>query len=166
MSDEDPLRHADVGETKTVRESVQLHTINYEPDVYHGSDRLGEANIENIEIVENEFGDEDIKITFEADLVKTVPDRWDERVGAALETDDPSHKQRLLSVLSSAVVVGFPVLLSWLVGVMVLSEVSGLTLDGETLTFDPFGITSFSMLAVVLLIAVAVRVIPRWGVKA
>lgn len=79
QSDEDdPLRHADVGETKTVRESKYFHGINYEPRVFHGSDRQGRSEIVDVEIVQNEHGEHDFKVTWEGDLTKRLPRNWDQ----------------------------------------------------------------------------------------
>jgi hypothetical protein len=76
-SDEDPLEHADVGETVTVTREKTLHSVNFDPDVYYGSDRLGESDVVDARLVENEYGNHDIVVTFEGELVKTLPRNWD-----------------------------------------------------------------------------------------
>lgn len=75
---EDPLEGADVGETRHVSESKHFHGINYEPDSLWGSDRVGDISITEIEIVENDEGNDDFVVTWEADLTKRLPRRWDE----------------------------------------------------------------------------------------
>jgi hypothetical protein len=75
---EDPLEGADVGETRHVERSKHFHGINFEPRELHGSDRLGDATITNIEIVEGDDGEaDDFVVTWEGDMTKTLPRRWD-----------------------------------------------------------------------------------------
>jgi hypothetical protein len=76
---DDPLEGADVGETRHVERSKHFHGINFEPQDFFGSDRLGDAKITNVEIVENGDGQaDDFIVTWEGDVTKTLPRRWDE----------------------------------------------------------------------------------------
>lgn len=72
-----PLDGADIGETRTVRESVELYTIDFKPDVYFGSDRIGRATAAGVEVAEDEDGYETVVVTFEGEITKALPRRWD-----------------------------------------------------------------------------------------
>lgn len=74
---DDPLRHADVGETVTVRRSVDLHTAEVKPSVFYGTDRFGDGEVDAIKVAEDEYGDEVVRIAFKGDLTKALPPRWD-----------------------------------------------------------------------------------------
>lgn len=71
-ADSDPLEGADIGETvhveqeETFRANVPLELI--------GNDRLTDAEVVDIELTD----DREVTITWEADLTKTLPRRWDE----------------------------------------------------------------------------------------
>lgn len=77
-SDDDPLEHADVGEAVTVSRDVELSTIDFEPDVFYGSDRTVEHDAVDARLVENDEGYHDVVVTFQGEMVKTLPYRWDQ----------------------------------------------------------------------------------------
>jgi hypothetical protein len=92
--DEDPLEHADVGETVTVTREKTLHSINFDPDVYYGGDRVGESDVVDARLVENEYGNHDIVVTFEGDLTKTLPRRWDQCEEPRTEREEQREQKR------------------------------------------------------------------------
>jgi len=95
--DDDPLRHADVGETVTVRESKILHSINGKPDVFWGTDR--QTNSE-VEIAELELTDDgDIRVTWEAEMTKRLPRNWDYCEEPL--TEEEAKKERRKSLLEA-----------------------------------------------------------------
>lgn len=77
---DDPLDGAAVGETRTVRKSKTLSGINFEPRAFYGSDRQGRPRIVNVEVVTDEHDDDvdDVRVTWEAEMTKCLPPRWDE----------------------------------------------------------------------------------------
>jgi hypothetical protein len=95
---DDPLDGADVGETRHVERSKHFHGINFEPREFYGSDRLGDASITNIEIVENGDGKaDDFIVTWEGDVTKTLPRRWDEcREPRTAEEEANAQKRKWL----------------------------------------------------------------------
>lgn len=137
MSD-DPLRGADVGETKTVRRTVTLYGVNMEPDVYFGDDRFGEARIVDVEIVEDERDGycDYIRVTWEGDLTKRLPSRWDycrqprtraERVAVSRE----KWIGRALKAIGFALPIGLSIgVAAWLTP----KVTSSLTINGEPVT--------------------------------
>ncbi len=142
MSENDPMDGAEIGETRTVRERIDLPVINFEPDVFYKSDRIGVSHIEDIDIVENEYGDEMLRVTFEGDLTKCLPRRWDQPI-----TDHPRNrrvkadsgtgriKQLLVSAVGFFIPFGFALGLSvWL---MRLMDPVTITINGESSTFPP-----------------------------
>lgn len=61
--DTDPLEGADVGETRTVRESIEFHTTEFAPGAFYGSDRFGDVGVADVEVREDEYGDEVVVVT-------------------------------------------------------------------------------------------------------
>lgn len=75
----DPLDGAAVGETRTVTRSKTVDTFDMEPREFWGSDRQRDVEIADVEIVTNERdGLDDIRVTWEAEVTKRLPRRWDE----------------------------------------------------------------------------------------
>lgn len=93
-SDEDPLEHADVGETQTVTREVTINTIDYSPYVYYGTDRIGDADAVNAELVETDDGYHDVVLTFEGEVTKTLPYRWDYCEEPRTEDEEQREQKR------------------------------------------------------------------------
>lgn len=130
--DADPLKGADVGETRTVRESVELHTIDFEPRVFWGSDRIGEAEVENVDVVEDEDGSKKIVVEFEGELTKALPRRWDSYREPLTEAEEKAQRRRewgknVLRVFGVLVPLGLGVFITN----HVMGQMSGTTIDGE-----------------------------------
>jgi len=92
MTDDDPLHGADVGETRTVTETQELYTVDFEPEAFWGTDRYSKRDITNVEIVETDDGSEVIRLTWEGEVTKTLPYRWDH-----LHTDTTKADERGLT---------------------------------------------------------------------
>lgn len=91
---DDPLDGADVGETRTVRESVDLYTVDFEPDVFYGSDRFSDTEIADVEVAENEHGDRKLVVTFEGEVTKALPRRWDRAREPLTEREERTARRR------------------------------------------------------------------------
>lgn len=134
MTDADPLEGADVGETRTVRETKTLHGINMEPDVYYGSDRFGETRIADVEVVRGDDGEaDDIRVTWEGDVTKALPRRWDYcREPRTAAEERAATRKKWLGRAAKAVGFLLPVGVATLVASHVMNGLSGdLTINGE-----------------------------------
>jgi len=151
MGEDDPLRNADVGEKITVQDEVDIHVYNLEPTVFRGSDRHGRAEVSDIDIVEDEYGDQKIVVTLEGEVTKVLPRNWDYCREPLTETE--KNKQRKRKWIKNGVgltgVVGSAALAS-LVTVRTMNQ-----LEGEVIEFGTtYSVTSFFVLSL-LTIALA-----------
>lgn len=141
----DPLDGADIGETRTVRESVELYSIDFQPDVFRGSDRMGRPEIAETEVITDELGDQKLVVTFEGDMVKRLPQRWDYHREPVTESEKATHRRRKWArkALRVAGVVG-PVLLTLFIANQVMVRVSSVTMAGAEVS--PPGIGTYAVL--------------------
>jgi hypothetical protein len=158
MSDDD-IRHWDVGEKRTVRESKTLHGINYAPEEYFGSDRhADDIRIADIEIVEPEReGDlQDLRITWESDVTKHLPERWDHNLQREVnESKFDGLAAKYGEKVITAVSLLLPMGIAYVVGTRMLNTMAGVTVNGEPLT-PPTSGELLGTLFVILLLAVII----------
>jgi len=127
----DPLDGADVGETKTVRDTVELHAIDFEPDVFWG-DRIGSSEIENVDVVEDEYGDQKLVVTFEGELTKALPRRWDSYREPVTDAEEAAQRRRKWEKNAArAVAVVAPLGLALFITNHVMQQMTGITINGE-----------------------------------
>jgi hypothetical protein len=152
---DDPLEGADVGETRHVERSKHFHGINFEPQEFFGSDRLGDAKITNVEIVENGDGKaDDFIVTWEGDVTKTLPRRWDEcREPRTPEEETQARRWKWLRRGIQAVSVAVPMAIA--VGVShYLMQGLDLTMNGVDVGAPTAGMTLSIFMLVMLMFAI------------
>lgn len=150
MTDEDPLRHADVGETKTIRQQKTLHGINFEPDVFYGSDRFGDARIVDVEILEDDrdgYAD-DVRITWEGEITKRLPERWDYCRQPRTDAErSAARRKKWIRRITRAAPLMFGVLLAVAIGTAVMGGLADVTVNGDPLValsiYNFIGILAF-----------------------
>lgn len=162
MSENDPLDGADVGETKTVERSKTLHSATYEPGVYYGSDRIGSAEIADVEIVEDEYGEDAIRVTWEGDLTKALPPNWDHHREPVTERElRQERRKKWKGRAGRAAQILIPAAICVGIAAHVMNTISGeVTMNGE-----PVGTPGFESIAfvfgLVVIIMLGVQYAPR-----
>lgn len=155
----DPLNGKDVGETVTVTESKTLHSINFTPDVYFGSDRFGDVEISDVEVIEGDEGEaEDIRITWEGDITKQLPRRWDyHRDPVTQEEKSQQRKKKWLSRGAAALSLIVPSAVAVFIATRVMNSIAGkMTVNGQAMTAPSTAETATVMGVILLLAAVIV----------
>lgn len=138
-TDRDPLRHAAIGTTVVHRESKTLHSINYTPSTYFGSDRIpGDIDIVDVELVETDDDScgPDIRITWEGEITKKLPRNWDSHPEPVTETERRhARRQRWLGRIGRVAGVVLPMAVAGWVTLMVMDMLAGsMTINGEPVT--------------------------------
>jgi len=164
--EDDPLDGADVGETKTIRESVELHTIDFEPDVYRGSDRFVDSEIESVDVIEDEYGEKKLVVNFEGEVTKALPRTWDYSREPLTEQEQKAEQRK--KWLRKLLITGVPTVGTLAIGTVVTYHVmdalsaSGMTINGEAVQTP--GIWSFVLvLGLAVFIIWAIQWLPRGG---
>lgn len=136
MNSEDPLEHADIGETKTVHHTKTIRLINYTPDVYFGGDRIiDNLEVDDVKLVEADDGGKDIEVTWEGDVTKRLPRNWDKHNVPITEKEKKAArlkkwKQRLAVPVITLLGMGA----STLVAFQIMNTVAGeIVINGEPL---------------------------------
>lgn len=160
---DDPLDGASIGETTTVTETVDLYGINMAPDVFFGSDRFGDADIVDVEIVET--GGEDynnLKVTWEGDMTKRLPRRWDYHREPVTETEKKAAaRKKWLSRGIQAASLVIPLGLATAVATHMMGQLDGsMTINGE-----PLNAPTFAELAPAVLLVFLISAVIAWGMK-
>lgn len=110
MSDEDPLYHADVGETIEIEETETIETINMrQPGQPDREDRVGDVEVTSAEVVEREGKPNVIQYTWEGELTKALPENWDQEPWTRPESQTGSGSSlwaNIASVLIGTAVAG------------------------------------------------------------
>lgn len=160
--DTDPLRHAAVGETIKVEESRVLHAINYEPDEFYGVDReRKDIRISDLEVIETDTG-EDIRITWEGEVTKTLPPRWDYRDEPVTDSEKArERRQKWISRGLTTLGLVVPLVVSTFVASTLMNALDGqMTINGDPFTAPP---TFVPVLVVAMLVFLAWVV--QWAAK-
>ena len=150
---DDPLDGADVGESATIYETVEIHPIDYESEHYYGTDRTGSADIEDVEVVENEYGEEILLLHLEGEITKTLPYRWDETYDPSDDPHEQSAIQQAIGRVGSAVAFLLPIGIAFTVANLVFQEIAGeMTINGEPVSTPGMGSLAFSVFLMTALI--------------
>lgn len=162
---DDPLDGAAVGEKRTVRRSKTIHGINFEPMAFVGQDREGDVHIVEVEVIESdEDGCDDIRVTWEAEMMKTLPRRWDHCREPRTETErKEARRKRWLRRGAKAAAVLIPGGVSMAVALVVMNRVAGeMTINGEPVFVD--GMAWVSMLGLMASVSI-IAWISKWAVE-
>lgn len=156
MVEDDPLRNANVGETFEVSEDVEFSVWGYRPDVaYSGRDRESDVAPVDAEVVGSE-GNEEIRVTFEGEVTKTLPARWDKCDEPRTRREKIQAKRRKWVGWSiQAISVTLPLMIAFFVFNQVQQAVSGVTIGGEP-SDVPLIIEIFPVVVMVLLLAIVI----------
>lgn len=107
---DDPLQNADIGETVTVRESKTIHSIDITPNVFFGDDRFTDVEVSDVEIVEGAGESGDIRITWEGDVTKQLPSRWDYHADPVTEEEKrEARRKRRFRIFARVASIMFPI---------------------------------------------------------
>jgi len=162
MSADDPLQHADVGETRTIRREEIIDC--WAPDVYYGSDRehLTQPDVADVELVETADGDyNNVRIVWEGEVQKQLARNWDQCDEPRTPAEErAARRRRLLAGAVRAVSLVLPLAVVLGVGHAATSALAGeVTINGEPMVADP--VVTITATALVIIIAVIVM----WGVS-
>jgi len=164
--DSDPLDGADVGETKTVRNTSQLWLGRLASEDGAGSDRFADHRLVDATVVTDEYGDEMLRVTVESDVTKRLPHRWD--TCREPRTDDERASQRRATWVRrgiTAVATAIPLAIGVVVTNAVARSMGSVTMNGETVTM-PTGVELapvVAIVAIVVAIVYGIRYLPRPG---
>lgn len=159
----DPLDGADVGETRTVTRSKTLHGVDFEPREFYGTDRQRDIRIDDISVVGDDQGEpRDVEITWEAELTKCLPPRWDHAREPRTEAEEKQARRRKWMRRGiSAVAALLPLGLVTVVTFHLLNALSGdLLINGE-----PMGPVSFVDILPALILVFGIAALIIWGVR-
>jgi hypothetical protein len=157
----DPLKNADIGTTERIERTITIHGVDVASGDCFASDRIcGEIGVENIQVVENEYGNEDVEITVAADVTKQLPRRWDRRAEpATAEEKQTARRKRWLRRGGKAVATLLPIAATGLIATTVMQSMSG-TINGEPMT-PPSTMEVMTMLGLMTLLVAIIM----WGVN-
>jgi len=143
MSD-DPLDGADVGETATVSRTVELRGVDYGPGEAFASDRMhGDLKVASVDVVERDEY-ESVEVTFETEVTKILPRRWDRRVAPVTDSERrQARRQKWLASASKLAAFVIPTIVSVAVGLHVINNLA-MTVNGEMVSApDPIPFLAF-----------------------
>jgi hypothetical protein len=158
MSDADPLADADVGETVTIEHTEEIWLGQLEADHASGSDRFGDRRVSNVEVVEDEYGDQHLAVTVESDVTKRLPRRWDT---ARDPRTDSERRQARRDRWARTLARLLPVPVTLGIGLAVTDRLMRrlaprLTINGEPLGYSPTDLVPIALLVLVVFLAVLV----------
>lgn len=135
MTDKDPLRHADVGEKKTIETSTEFSFWDGSAcKPFLGRDRDHEdIRIKDAEIV-GEKGHEQVKITYEGEATKWLHPNWDRQPRKKVNRTSeprPLWKRIVPHVIALVLTLG----VATFVMNSVMGAMNGVTINGEPMTF-------------------------------
>lgn len=154
---DDPLEHADVGTTATIRRTRTLHAIDSIPSVYVGSDRMrSDVEIVDLELV-GEGPEAEIDVTWEGEVVKRLPLGWDRHAETATD-EQPSRGRRWRRTVRSYLPLPLTVLVAGALSIVVTnSALAELTINGDPVSpISPITATLLTVSLTVLAVAVQV----------
>jgi len=152
MSEDDPMDGARVGETRTLTRTVDIYPVDYEPSEWFGRDRDRQAlRVGDTEVYTEEYGDEQLRVTIEADVTKQLPATFDSVETKPSQTETPSFWKHLAGeAVALAIGVGISLGTAWWVSNTVLQEV---TVNGEPLV----GVSLIPVVILTLFAVILVR---------
>lgn len=158
---DDPMDGAAVGETRTVQEDVTVNLWDfYAADSFLGSDRVA-GDIDLVDVAYGvDDGDESVTLTFEGDVTKTLPRRWD-----TLLEDHPKNQARGRNEPRNTLVSLGALVVTSLVAFGVAAFVATraeVTVNGEAV-FPATLVDVTAMVPFFMLIVFAVWAIPRFA---
>jgi len=147
-TDSDPLEGAAIGEKRTVQRSKTLHGINFEPREFVGSDREADVEIADVEVIKGGDGEcDNVKVTWEAEMMKTLPRNWD-------TWEKPDTQNVWVSRLAKVAAIVLPLGLAIGVAHFLMQGLARrLTINGEPFVYGPsmmFPIVVLFVIVVVL----------------
>jgi len=156
QSNDDPLEDAAVGETRTVTHEQVYHGVDHEPRAFRGTDRAGAASIRDVEIVERDDAADDLRVTWDGDVTKTLPRGWDDH------TRVPDDESRSRQWLGTAARILFSVAVTGLVTIAVMNTVfQGLA--GKTIEVESAMLPSTVELALVVVGILGIAMVFVWA---
>lgn len=159
MTDDDPLEHADVGQTESIEEDVTIWQRRHEPNVFEGRDRVGDAEITDVEFVEDEYGERCLKLTYRGEVTKTLAPNWDhcEEPRNAAEAKQ-QRRATWAQKLATGIGIAFGLFVIPAISVVFVNDaLSKITINGESAGgVSWFG---YGLLVTLVLLLLAVR---RW----
>jgi len=146
MTDSDTLKNADLGDTEQYENTIEWCGFNTVPDELNRRDLTQNLTDAEAEIVTNEYGDQDVKITVEGEVMKTLPRRW-ESFPREKPTSREDTKQNTLSVILGGIVAtGVSALVvSQFNQVLTKITVNGDRLGSETVTISAWDIAAMML---------------------
>jgi len=157
----DPLKNADIGTTERIERTITVHGVDVASGDCFASDRIcGEIAVDDVQVVENEYGNEAVEITVAADVTKQLPKRWDQRAEpVTAEEKQQPRRRKWLRRGGKAVATLLPFAATGLIATTVMQSMSG-TINGEPIT-PPSTMEVMTMLGVVTLLAAIIM----WGLN-
>lgn len=155
MTDHDPLRHADIGETTTVQKTVTLHSINYTPSEFFGDDRFSSDIDADVEVLDGDGDGPDIQITWTGDITKRLPRNWDHHTEPVTDTEHrEARRQKWQQLIVSVGVILAPILVSAAIATWVTNRLmENLTINGNPMRTTTPVLDAISLGAIVVLAA-------------
>jgi len=157
---DDPMDGAAVGETRTLTHEVDIYPVDYEPREWFGDDRNREQlRIADTEAVTDEYGDEQLRVTFAADVTKQLPESFD--TVASVDSVTPPEPTLWDRVPTEVVPVLVGIGVSGAVGYTVMGSLSNAaTINGEPVT-APSPMAMIIMMALIGIVYLALVFVAR-----
>jgi len=129
MTDSDTLKNAELGETEEYENELEWYGFNTVPDELNRRDLTQKLTNAEAEIVTNEYGNQDVVVRVEGEVMKTLPRRWESFPRETPPSTENRQKNVLATVLGGLVATG--------ISVLVVSQfnkaMSNVTVNGEPL---------------------------------
>lgn len=154
----DPLEGADVGETAEVTGVMETWVGDYRLEGMEGSDRhINDIDVE-AETYTDEHGEHMIRLTFDGEVMKTIPRRWDySRDPLTEEEEQVARRRKWLGRVAGVAEFVLPFGFSLWLAMQVMNAISGeMTINGEPITaptfveLAPVVVTVFILSAVIM----------------
>jgi len=146
---DDPLDGADIGQTERIEVSSR-HAIE-PPEPIRGTDRyISDRNVD-VEIVEDEYGNLWEETSWDCEVTKQMPRRWEEAAERNERRESrikPENTGKLSTFFTSMVI---SILTIGVVSVFISREFEGMTINGEPVAVDP-GTMLLAWLPILLLL--------------
>jgi hypothetical protein len=164
MTDDDPLRNADLGDSATVRETRTFWLPALASDDADGDDRFADHEVVDTRVVTNSRGGRELRVTTESEVTKRLPRNWDR--SDAPRTDSERRAQRR-ERWGSRVARLLPIPVTLGIGLVVTDYVfsaasQGMTVNGAPITYSPWDLVPVvSIVAIIAFIVLAIPHLPR-----